>query len=148
MSNIDFDLATALSSYGLSYDTKFYHGGVPYKSTGQYLLCPEVTGVLSSASFAPLGFSSGALARRDRVYVTTKIQDAILFSSFHPSGHGMVYECIPEGCLDDDPDCQVTAEAFECERALIVRRVRVKASTRRKLRRLAEKWTRASGDGA
>ena len=77
----------------------YWHGGTPGLGIGDRVLPPEETQAPTLADFGMAG-----VCRRDRVYVTTDMRVAILYAAMHPSGRGKVYEVLPGGPLDPDPD--------------------------------------------
>jgi hypothetical protein len=56
--------------------------------------------------------------RKDRVYITTDTNTAILWATANRAPH--FYEVEPEGELTDDPDHKGKGISFECEKAKIV----------------------------
>lgn len=62
------------------------------------------------------------VARRDRVYITTDINCALLFAAMDPSGKGIVYEVEPIGAVEIDPDYLGEVKiSFQCQEAKILR---------------------------
>jgi hypothetical protein len=53
----------------------------------------------------------------DRVYVTPSIVDAEFFAS--GAADPVVYEVIPEGDVEPDPDCNRPGGSFACPRAKV-----------------------------
>lgn len=104
-------------------DRKYYHGG-PRGIWPRKILPPEITDAPSTAEFGAHG-----ICRRDRVYVTTSYEAAQVFASFCPGGRGAVYEVLPIGELEDDPDCTVPGLSYCCRAARIVRSTDVRAAT-------------------
>ena len=104
-----------------------YHGGIPGLNPGSKLLPPSVTGQSTlleiSKQIAPDGPQ-----RSDRVYVTTDFTAALLFAACYPNGD--VYEVMPIGELEHDPDCTEHGYGFQCKEALIVRVAASKNPTR------------------
>lgn len=94
--------------------TKYYHGGPAGRQRGAFILPPAITGAMTTADFG-----AGAVCRRDRVYVTTAINAALLFAAGHR--RGVVYQVDPEGELEPDPDCETLGMSFQCARARVVR---------------------------
>lgn len=92
----------------------YYHGGPAGRQKGAFLLPPVTTGAKTTADFG-----AAAVCRRDRVYVTTEFNAALIFAS--GSRNGVVYVVEPLGTLERDPDCTQEGLSFECERARIVR---------------------------
>lgn len=108
----------------------YFHGG-PAGLTGGLVLPPSETGVEPC----------NRVSRRDRVYVVTQEEDALLYAVLHPSGSGKVYLVEPIGALAPDPDCKVEGLSFECERARVVSVWRVPSSgDRRRLLKSLGLW--------
>lgn len=97
-----------------------YHGGVPGLKIGELVLPPTETGAMSSSDFGACH-----VHRRDRVYVSSDPLGAAIFAALHPSGKGCVYEVRPLGDIEPDPDCDQPGLSWQCERATVLRRVRV-----------------------
>lgn len=97
---------------------KYYHGG---PRGLREILPPSVTGAPSCASYGAEG-----ICRRDRVYLTTLYEAAILYAAMHPSLNGVVYEVEPVGEITPDPDYLGPAgECVEAERAIVVRKFKI-----------------------
>lgn len=94
----------------------YFHGGKPGMRRGEFLLPPTITREPSCSEFG-----GASVHRRDRVYVATKIEAALIYAAMHQSGRGTIYECEPIGVLEPDPDCDTTGLSFAVERALIVK---------------------------
>lgn len=92
----------------------YYHGGPIGRQKGAFLLPPTITKAASTADYG-----AAAVCRRDRVYITTEFNAALLFAS--GSRHGVVYVVEPVGQIEPDPDCSQDGLSFACERARIVR---------------------------
>ena len=96
-------------------NTTYYHGGVGGLLPGDQLVPPGDSEV-SQANFG------NALVRRDRVYLTTNLDAAVLFAWGYPYGAGDVYECELLGPVEPDPDYRgEDGGSVQCARALIVR---------------------------
>lgn len=108
----------------------YYHGGVPGLKVGDMILPSCETGAPSTADYG-----AAIVCRRDRVYVSTVFQDALVFAAMHQSGDGRIYEVEPVGELVPDNDCLQRGHSFECERARVVRFWDVSAKTKKKVRR-------------
>lgn len=104
----------------------YYHAG-PRGLT--MILPPTKTGAVSTAAYG-----ASAVCRRDRVYVTTDFNAAVMFASLLP--RGTVYEVEPVNALPD-PDCAVSGLSFEALAARIVREHRIRGKELRRVRRLA-----------
>lgn len=92
----------------------YYHGGPPGRQRGALLLPPNITGARTTADYG-----AGAVCRRDRVYVTTDINGALMFAA--GQRRGVVYQVEPIGALEPDPDCTQAGLSFQCERARVLR---------------------------
>lgn len=110
----------------------YYHGGAPGLTVGQRLLPPDQTGAPSCSEYG-----GAAVHRRDRVYVATVFEAALIFAAGHPSQRGCVYECEPVGALEPDPDCDLPGLSWQCEAARIVRVHKVKPKRLAQVRRVA-----------
>jgi len=93
---------------------KYYHGGYGGLREGKLVLPPSITGALSCADYG-----AHNVCRRDRVYITTGVEEARYIASKTPGGK--VYEVFPIGELADDPDCSEKGLSFECVKARVVR---------------------------
>ena len=90
---------------------RYFHGGNRKLRVGDYLLPPTETGVLGTSDLNPL-------CRRDRVYLTQSIDGAQFFASAALSP--VVYEAVPEGEIEADPDCTEPGVSIACQKAKIV----------------------------
>ena len=91
---------------------RYYHGGNRGLNVGDYLLPPEKTGAATAGGSHPLH-------RRDRVYLTKDINAAQFFASGSPKP--IVYEVIPEGEIEADPDSnEKPGVTVACEKAKII----------------------------
>lgn len=97
--------------------TTYWHGGVRGIKPGKYILPPSVTGRPSLSEFGAAG-----VHRRDRVYVTTNQAAALMYAAGIPGG--VIYECVPEGAIEPDPDCSLRGLSWQCERARVVRQIK------------------------
>jgi hypothetical protein len=79
--------------------TTYWHGGTPGLGIGDLVLPPDRTGAPTVADFGADG-----VCRRDRIYISNHPAVAVLYASMHPSGRGRVYEVLPAGPLEPDPD--------------------------------------------
>ncbi|MCK9394197.1 MAG: hypothetical protein M0Q44_01235 [Methylobacter sp.] len=96
---------------------KYYHGGQPGRQKGAFILPPTVTHQKSCSDFG-----AEDIHRRDRVYLTTDINAALMFSS--GCKNGVIYECEPVGEIEDDPDCNRPGLSFQCEKAKVLRLIK------------------------
>jgi hypothetical protein len=90
---------------------RYYHGGDGGLQVGDYILPPNDTGKDNMIGLNPL-------RRKDRVYITKDIAGAMFFASGSKSP--IVYEVIPEGDIENDPDHKATGISFACPKAKIV----------------------------
>ena len=98
-------------------DRRFYHGGYPKLFPGDYVLPPNQTNAASCSEFG-----GESVHRKNKVYVTTSMNAALLFAAFYPrSPRGMVYEVVPLGDVEPDPDCSHDGLSFQCDSAQVVR---------------------------
>jgi len=100
--------------------TRYYHGGAPHI---RMVLPSRETGAIALTDY---GMDD---CRRDKVYLTTSLDAAVLFASLHPSGHGTVYEVNPVGSVEPDPDFLGDGNdgilSLQCDKARVVKAVRV-----------------------
>lgn len=94
----------------------YYHGGAAGIAVGSYVLPPSLTGAPTTADYGADG-----VCRRDKVYVTTNYEAALMYASMSPSGH-TVYTVQPLGQVQNDPDCTEPGVSFECDRAWVLDR--------------------------
>lgn len=107
---------------------RYYHGGVRGLKKGDKLLPPCTTGSSSLLQFAR-EIDPNCPQRDDRVYLTTDKRWAKFYASVIPRGD--LYEVIPEGELEDDPDCLEKGLSYQCESAVIKRVVDISVSLNR-----------------
>jgi hypothetical protein len=88
---------------------RYFHGGNRGLNVGEYILPQSETGV---------GGMSHPLHRKDRVYVTPDIVDARYYAS--AAKNPVVYEVIPEGEIEPDPDNNRPGGSFACQKAKII----------------------------
>lgn len=110
---------------------RYYHGGPAGRRLLDWILPPSVTGAVSTQDVGPVSLRERAASvhRRDRVYVTPNSTAALMFASAHSDP--CVYEVVPDGTLEPDPDCSDPSLSFACSRAQVVRIVRVSAQDQR-----------------
>lgn len=99
----------------------YYHGGAPGRQRGAYILPPSITGAACTADHVA---KTDGVARRDRVYVTTSFNAALLYAGGHR--RGVIYEVEPDGELEPDPDCNEPGLSYQCARARIRKVLKVK----------------------
>jgi hypothetical protein len=109
---------------------KYFHGGPAGLRVGEYILPPSKTGARSNADYGAEG-----VCRRDRVYLTSRMDAALIFGSMAPSNKGAVYEVHPMGTIEYDPDCTDPTISFQTERALIISVLLISNKTRRKVQK-------------
>lgn len=92
---------------------RYFHGGQRGLRIGDFILPPTETKRLSTSDII-----ANRVHRRDRVYITPDMAAASLYASVQlvPT----VYEVIPEGELEPDPDCFCPGLSSACLRAKIV----------------------------
>jgi hypothetical protein len=105
----------------------FWHGGSGGRKRGEFLLPPTITQVPSCSEFGAAG-----VHRRDRVYVTTQMLAAEMFAAFQTNG--VVYLCEPIGLIEPDPDCSLPGLSWQCEKARVLRVIRLSESQRQAYR--------------
>lgn len=99
----------------------YYHGGAPGRQRGAYILPPSITGASCTADHQA---NTDGVARRDRVYVTTNPNAALMYAAGHR--RGVIYEVEPDGELEPDPDCNEPGLSYQCARARIRKVIKVK----------------------
>ena len=99
-------------------ETKYYHGGPIGLKKGNFLLPPNITKRPSLSDYGAAG-----VHRRDRVYVATDINAAAMYAACHKNG--VIYECEPHGTIEPDPDCTQPDLSFQCERAKVVKVIKI-----------------------
>lgn len=108
---------------------RYFHGGAPGRRKGERVVPPGESGEQSAR--ANLDPSERAHIRTDRVFISEHRWDAKFFARTIPGG-GSVYEVVPEGEVEPDPDCDGHACGWWQAPAAIVRRIleeRVKPAT-------------------
>jgi hypothetical protein len=65
---------------------------------------------------------SASLFPEEHVYITTDLTAAQLYAASNSAGGRKiaVYEVIPQGILEPDPDCRHSNHSYACEKAKIV----------------------------
>lgn len=112
---------------------RYFHGGAPGRRKGERVVSPDESGQQSAR--LNLDPSDRSHIRTDRVFISEHRGDAKFFARTIPGG-GAVYEVVPEGEVEPDPDCDGHACGWWQAPAAIVRRVleeRVKSATRDKI---------------
>jgi hypothetical protein len=77
----------------------YFHGGRPGLRPGMFILPPTITKAASCSDYG-----AAEVHRRDRVYLCTKPEGALIYAVMHPSGRGEVYQAEPIGEVEADPD--------------------------------------------
>ena len=78
-------------------------------------------------------FGAQAVARKDRVYLTTDADAAMTIALFAPrKGAVAVYEVEPIGAVEADPDCRTAGFSFQCASAKVLRVVATKSQSARR----------------
>ena len=102
----------------------YFHGGYGQLKVGDLVLPPIQTKAPSLARFG-----GHSVCDRSKVYVCTIMEGALLYACMHHSGHGKVYEVEPIGDLVEDPDARIEGFSFSCDRARVLRVIRIKGKT-------------------
>jgi hypothetical protein len=89
---------------------RYFHGGDRKLQVNDYLLPPAETGVIGMSKLNPR-------CRDDRVYLTRSIEGAQFFAS--AALKPVVYQAVPEGEIEPDPDCTEPGISIACQRARI-----------------------------
>lgn len=95
-------------------ETIYWHGGRPGIRRGGVLLPPSITKVPSLSEYGAAG-----VHRRDRVYITTSRCAALLYAA--GARKGVLYQCVPIGEIEPDPDCSEPGLSWQCEMARVTR---------------------------
>lgn len=93
----------------------YYHGGPHWFKVGKKILPPIRTGARCCSDLV----EENNPHRRDKVYVVTTMEAALLYACTHR--RGSVYEVAPGGMLEEDPDCDAVGLSFQCDEAIILR---------------------------
>lgn len=93
--------------------TLYWHGGRPGIRPGGILRPPSETKVPSLSEYGAAG-----VHRRDRVYLTTRLEAALLYACVWPKG--VIYLCAPIGEIEPDPDCTQPGLSWQCARARVL----------------------------
>lgn len=101
----------------------YFHGGLPGRTRGSFLLPPNFTKVRSMARLLKKE-ADGVVLREDRVFVTTSRDAALLYASGWR--RGVIYEVEPIGLLEPDPDCSMPGLSWQCEKARVLRIIKPK----------------------
>lgn len=101
----------------------YYHGGLPWRTRGSFLLPPNFTKVRSMARLLKEE-ADGVVLREDRVFVTTSREAALMFACGWR--RGVIYEVEPVGDLEPDPDCSQPGLSWQCEKARVLRIIKPK----------------------
>ncbi|WP_316205311.1 hypothetical protein [Bradyrhizobium sp. SZCCHNS3004] len=91
---------------------RYFHGGNRKLRVGDNILPPSISGAQRVAGL------NNPLSRQDRAYLTLSIDAARFFAS--SSDNPIVYEVIPIGDVEPDPDCKVPGVSFACSSARII----------------------------
>jgi hypothetical protein len=121
---------------------KYYHGGAPALQRGAIILPGHDIGAPGHFDQCNVDRMSDALRqeiatgkaqyRPDRVYVTTDPDYAWWYAMGHKSRAGQVYEVEPIGAVERDTSPNDGHDAFTCERARVVRVVKIDFRTRQR----------------
>ena len=103
----------------------YFHGGLPGRTRGSFLLPPNFTKVRSMARLLK-DEADGVVLREDRVFVTTSREAALMFACAWR--RGVIYEVEPIGALEPDPDCNLPGLSWQCEKARVLRIIKPKSA--------------------
>ncbi|MHA4731227.1 hypothetical protein [Ensifer adhaerens] len=101
------------------------------KAVGQFVLPPAKTRAPSTARFGAAGVCDPS-----KVYVSTDAGGAMIYAAVHFSGRGKLYEVEPVGELKPDPDARVDGLSFACDRARVLRVIRLKGKTIKRVQKI------------
>lgn len=110
----------------------YWHGGPSGLSE---ILPPSATGAVSCSDVGlkKLRAKARRVHRTDRVYVVAQREGALIFAAGHRTAS--IYEVLPVGELEPDPDCDLPGLSFACASARVVRETPIDASTLSAVRR-------------
>lgn len=97
-----------------------FHGGVTGLNVGDRIIPPSESGVKAAADYLP-DQSQAEHVRRDRVYITSDLQAAILFAALRSPGGGDVYAVLPESPVEPDADYLAEpCDSWQCPAAIVL----------------------------
>lgn len=99
--------------------TEYFHGGRGVSQRSAFILPPSITKAANLSDFGAAG-----VHRRDRVYVTTNYNAALLYAASVKDGR--IYIVEPIGILEDDPDCTQIGLSYQCEKAKVLKIIKPK----------------------
>jgi hypothetical protein len=118
--------------------TGWYHGGKPGLPVGSYILPAAQIGATRTdllEHLDDLGVGGGYYEPTKFCSVTTDLDWAIVYASYHLSRRGVVYEVEPVGEVTEDREGELYGVPwFKCERARIVRVAKIPFAKMHKLR--------------
>lgn len=97
---------------------RYYHGVVRGLKKGDKILPPSETGKSTLLQYAKQ-IDQNCDQRPDMVYITTDKKWAKVYASIFPRGD--VYEVIPDGVVEYDPDCKEPGLSYQCSSATVKR---------------------------
>jgi len=86
---------------------KYYHGG---PAGLKVIKPPAKTGAVSTSKF-------GSPALEDKIYLTTSLESALMFSAYHDNP--CIYQVKPLSKIEHDPDCDTPGLSFQCDKVEI-----------------------------
>lgn len=107
-----------LDEGGTNVEVRYYHGGVRGLKQGDKILPPCTTGNSTLLQYAK-EINPNCDQRDDRVYLTTHKKTARMYAACLPRGD--IYEVIPDGEIEDDPDCLIKGISYQCQSGTIKR---------------------------
>ncbi|WP_029084347.1 hypothetical protein [Bradyrhizobium sp. th.b2] len=107
---------------------RYFHGGDRGLHVNDYILPQSETGVKGM---------SHPLCRKDRAYVTPHIDHARFFAS--GAREPVVYEVVPEGEIEADPDANKSGISFACPKARIIAIHKVPGKVIKKNRKIMQR---------
>lgn len=101
----------------------YYHGGIGGKLKGEMILPPSITRVKCGLDF--ISEEEGNPARRDKVYITTSYECAMMYAATKGGKHRPgLYEVTPIGLVELDPDYTGDDNiSFRCDSAQITKKL-------------------------
>lgn len=119
----------------------YYHGGQPDLQIGDYILPAAEAGTVQQDLIERCeNLDADYIYDTTVAYVTADPDFALLYAVGHRSGRGELYEVEPEGNVTRDLDTMSVGSlavddfAYRCDRARIVRKIKIAAPLRQRIR--------------
>ena len=119
----------------------YYHGGQPDLQVGDHILPAAEAGTVQQHLIERCERLGEEYIYDPAVaYVTSNLEWAALYSVYHPTGRGALYEVEPEGKIVRDPDIvhidgvPLCDFSYRCDRARIVRKITIPFRLKHRMR--------------